>query len=435
VLDLSKIEAGRMDVFSEPADLRMLIERAVGVAEPLREGRPIRLTVEADNGLPALRTDRTKLQQILINLLSNALKFTQEGEVKVTAIQPGPETIQISVIDTGIGIAENDIPRVFDEFHQVGSSVRNGKSGTGLGLAITRRLTELIGGAIEVSSKLGQGSRFTLTIPVEIEGRPAPEGDTDAPMTDPERTALVIDSDPASLFLTKKYLAEAGYSVAATDDGKRGIDLAAMAKPSVITVDLDSIEDGLSVIQQIGRVEKGRLVIAISSDGGNAQAVIEKGASVFLLKPIERIQILGLVERRGLSTGVTVLVVDDEPDARDLVVAMIEGCGYQIQTASNGREALQQIARIRPDAIVLDLLLPEMDGFEVIHRMSLNPQWRSIPVILLTARDLSHEERRALDIGTARVIQKGTFTRDELLAELSVIMSREPEPAPAAAQN
>src|SRR5262249_49932079 len=346
VLDLSKIEAGRMDVFSEPADLRMLIERAVGVAEPLREGRPIRLTVEADNGLPALRTDRTKLQQILINLLSNALKFTQEGEVKVTAIQPGPETIQISVIDTGIGIAENDIPRVFDEFHQVGSSVRNGKSGTGLGLAITRRLTELIGGAIEVSSKLGQGSRFTLTIPVEIEGRPAPEGDTDAPMTDPERTALVIDSDPASLFLTKKYLAEAGYSVAATDDGKRGIDLAAMAKPSVITVDLDSIEDGLSVIQQIGRVEKGRLVIAISSDGGNAQAVIEKGASVFLLKPIERIQILGLVERRGLSTGVTVLVVDDEPDARDLVVAMIEGCGYQIQTASNGREALQQIARI-----------------------------------------------------------------------------------------
>jgi len=435
VLDLSKIEAGRMDVFSEPADLRMLIERAVGVAEPLREGRPIRLTVEADNGLPALRTDRTKLQQILINLLSNALKFTQEGEVKVTAIQPGPETIQISVIDTGIGIAENDIPRVFDEFHQVGSSVRNGKSGTGLGLAITRRLTELIGGAIEVSSKLGQGSRFTLTIPVEIEGRPAPEGDTDAPMTDPERTALVIDSDPASLFLTKKYLAEAGYSVAATDDGKRGIDLAAMAKPSVITVDLDSIEDGLSVIQQIGRVEKGRLVIAISSDGGNAQAVIEKGASVFLLKPIERIQILGLVERRGLSTGVTVLVVDDEPDARDLVVAMIEGCGYQIQTASNGREALQQIARIRPDAIVLDLLLPEMDGLEVIHRMSLDPQWRSIPVILLTARDLSHEERRALDIGTARVIQKGTFTRDELLAELSVIMSREPEPAPAAAQN
>jgi len=435
VLDLSKIEAGRMNVFSEAADLRMVVERAVAVAEPLREGRSIRLTVDVENALPVMRTDRTKLQQVLINLLSNALKFTKEGEVKVTAKRVGGELISIAVSDTGIGIAEADLPRIFDEFRQ-GAAGRGGKTGTGLGLTITRKLVELLGGEIHVSSQLGQGSTFTVTLPTEIEGRAAPEADAETQMADPERTALVIDADPASLFLTKKYLADSGYSVAVTDNSERGLDIALMAKPAVITIDLDSIEDGLEVIERIGRVEKGRILIALSSEGSAERTSIEKGASVFLRKPLERALIMGLVERRGGATAATVLIVDDDPDARDLVSAMINGSGYQIQTASNGREALDVIARTQPDAIILDLMLPEMDGFEVIHRMSLNSQWRTIPVILLTARDLSHEERRALDIGTARVIQKGTFTRSELLAELGVIMNRESEDnlTPASAQ-
>jgi signal transduction histidine kinase/CheY-like chemotaxis protein len=435
VLDLSKIEAGRMDVFSEPADLRMLIERAVGVAEPLREGRPIELAVDVENGLPAMRTDRTKLQQALINLLSNALKFTNQGKVTVTARQSGTEKVSISVSDTGVGIAEGDLPRLFEEFRQVGKAGRGERTGTGLGLAITKKLVELISGQIEVASRLGEGSTFTIELPIEIEGRAAPEPDAESPLTDPERTALVIDSDPASLFLTKKYFADAGYSVVATDDAERGVEIARVAKPSVITVDLDSIENGVQVIKSIGRLEKGRLLIAISADAACEHEVFEKGASVFLRKPVERALLVGLINQRHAPIGTNVLVVDDDPDARELVVAMIGDSGCQIQTASNGREALEQIARVRPDAIILDLMLPEMDGFEVIHRMSLNPQWRSIPVILLTARDLSHEERRALDLGTARVIQKGTFTRDELVAELGVIMAREPEQTPVAVQN
>jgi CheY-like chemotaxis protein len=144
-----------------------------------------------------------------------------------------------------------------------------------------------------------------------------------------------------------------------------------------------------------------------------------------LRKPVDRTALLGTLERAKSPAASRILVVDDDPDALDLAVAMIEGGGYEIETATSGREALDAIARHRPDAIILDLMLPEMDGFEVVHRMSLNSDWRSIPVILLTARDLSHEERRALDIGTARIIQKGGFGRDELLAEIKAVLGRD----------
>ncbi|HZM88760.1 MAG TPA: response regulator [Blastocatellia bacterium] len=419
VLDLSKIEAGRMDVYSEPADARDLIERAMAVVEPLKESRPIQLSINVEDGLPAMHTDRTKLQQILINLLSNAIKFTREGEVRVTAERVSAERIRIAVIDSGVGIPESEVTRIFEEFRQIANAGRGSRSGTGLGLSITRRLVELLGGEINVSSREGEGSVFAVTLPFDIEGRVAPAVETDIPLTDPERTALVIDSDPGSLYLTKKYLAEAGYSVAVTDDPARGVEIAGMAKPAIVTIDLDALDGDAEIIERIANSHKEGTIVAFSSDAGVEGRALSAGARIFLRKPIDRAAFLAVLARAKLPEQKCVLVVDDDPDALDLAVAMIEGGGgYDIQTATNGREALEAITRRRPDAIILDLMLPEMDGFEVVHRMSLNPDWRSIPVILLTARDLSHEERRALDIGTARIIQKGSFSRDELLAEI-----------------
>ena len=418
VLDLSKIEAGRMDVYVEPADARDLIERAMAVVEPLKEARPIQLSFSVEDGLPGLRTDRTKLQQILINLLSNAIKFTREGEVKVTAERVSHDRIRIAVRDTGIGIAESDVTRIFEEFRQIASVGRGSRTGTGLGLSITRRLVEMLGGEINVSSREGEGSVFSVTLPVEIEGRIAPASETEIPLTDPERTALVIDADPGSLYLTKKYLAEAGYSVAATDDPARGLEIAAKAKPAVITIDLDTLDGDTGLIERLVNSHKEGTVVAFAADAATEGRALSAGARVFLRKPIERSTLIAVLDRAKSPEQKCVLVVDDDPDALDLAVAMIEGGGYEIETATNGREALDAIMRRRPDAIVLDLMLPEMDGFEVVHRISLNPDWRGIPVILLTARDLSHEERRALDIGTARIIQKGSFSRDELLAEI-----------------
>jgi signal transduction histidine kinase/DNA-binding response OmpR family regulator len=421
VLDLSKIEAGRMDVYSEPADARDLIERAVAIVEPLKEGRPVRLTVQMQDSLPSLRTDRTKFQQILINLLSNAIKFTAEGEVKVSAERADDSRIRIIVSDTGIGIAESDLTTIFEEFRQVGEAGRGAKTGTGLGLAITRRLVDMLSGEIDVRSRVGEGSMFTVTLPFEIEGRLSAT-DAEIPLTDPERTALVIDSDPASLYLTKKYLSEAGYAVAATDDPERGFEIASKAKPAVVTIDLDGLEGDVSIIQRIAGSHSDGTLVAFSADGEAEPRALSAGARIFLRKPIERAALVGVLERAKAPVASRVLVVDDDPDALDLAVAMIEGAGYEIDTAKNGREALDAMARNRPDAIILDLMLPEMDGFEVVHRMSLNADWRTIPVILLTARDLSHEERRALDIGTARIVQKGSFSRDELLAELGLAL-------------
>ena len=422
VLDLSKIEAGRMDVYAEPADARDLIDRALGVVESLKEGRPIQLVSRVENGLPAMRTDRTKLQQILINLLSNAIKFTQAGEVRVVAERVGGDQIRITITDTGVGIADSDLARVFEEFRQVGGSGRGARTGTGLGLAITRRLVEMLGGQIDVTSRLGEGSSFAVTLPIEIEGHAAPADEVEAPPGDPDKTALVIDGDHASLYLTKKYLTEAGYSVAATDDPARGAEIARLARPAVITVDLDSVEDAVRTVERLAGSEKRGAIIALSRHAESEQTSLDAGADIFLRKPVERAALIALLERAGSPSPGRVLVVDDDPDALDLVLAMIGDRGYEIQTATNGREALDEIARAKPDAIILDLMLPEMDGFEVVHRLSLNPDWRSIPVVLLTARDLSHEERRALDIGTARIIQKGNFSRDELLAELGTVI-------------
>jgi CheY-like chemotaxis protein/anti-sigma regulatory factor (Ser/Thr protein kinase) len=439
VLDLSKIDAGRMDVFAEATDVHDVIERAVAVVEPLKQGRPIELVSEIQEDLPPMRTDRTKLQQILINLLSNAVKFTLDGEIKITAERLGPDRIRIAVSDTGIGIAESDMPHIFEEFRQVGTSNRKyqttaGNAGTGLGLPITRRLVELLGGKVSVTSQPGEGSVFAVMLPIEIEGRAAPGYESDFQAETPERSALVVDSDPASLFVTKKYLVEAGYSVAATDDPARARELARSTRPSVITVDIDLPEGGLSLIQQLAQEvgstpqrENGSTIVALSSSDSpgtepTARA-LEAGAAAVIRKPIDRSDLLRVLKQATTPTRRSVLVVDDDPDALDLVMALLEGSGYDARTATNGREALEEIGRSRPDVIILDLMLPEMDGFEVVHRLSLNPDWRTIPVILVTARDLSHEERRALDLSTAQIIQKGNLSRDELLAGIGSVIS------------
>jgi signal transduction histidine kinase/DNA-binding response OmpR family regulator len=429
VLDLAKIEAGRMEVYSEPVDLRNLVEHAISVVEQLKAGRPVDLLVEIQEGLPAMRTDRTKLQQILINLLSNAIKFTAEGEVKVTAERIGLDRVCIAVSDTGIGIAEADLPGIFEEFRQVkitGSRMRQA-AGSGLGLAITKKLVELLGGEISVSSHLGKGSTFAVTLPVEIEGRTT-QTEADIAPADPNRTALVIDSDPASLYLMKRYLTEAGYSVAATDSASRAVEIARLARPALIAVDFDIAEGGHGLIEQlvsqpgpaIDSSQSG-FVIAISASAEAEQLALEAGATAFLHKPIERAELMRILERAKQRVTQQILVVDDDPNSLDLITAMLEDSGYELRTATSGRSALEEVARARPDLIILDLMLPEMDGFEVVHRLSLNPEWRTIPVILLTAHDLSHEQRRALDITTSRIIQKGGFNRDELMAEINLL--------------
>jgi CheY-like chemotaxis protein len=428
VLDLSKIDAGRMDVYAERVALDDLIERSLSMVEPLKENRSLRLVSKVEEGLTSIRTDRTRLQQVLFNLLSNAVRFTPEGEVKVSARRAGTDEVVIEVSDTGVGISQSDLPRIFEEFWQAEGDDRAKRSGTGLGLAITRRLIDLLGGSIGAVSEIGKGTTFTLLLPMEIEGPAVTPAEAEIAPSDTERTALVIDGDPTSLYLIKKYLTEAGYSVAATDDAGRGLEIARMAQPAIVTIDIDLLDNAFQMLSEIKGGDSNPMLVAVSASSAFERRALDAGADIFLSKPIERARLVRSLDHRTLPRTGRVMIIDDDTDSLDLASAAIEDSGYKIITARSGREALEKLARERPDAIILDLMLPEMDGFEVVHRLSLNPDWRTIPVILLTARSLSSEERRAVDVGTVRLIQKGDFNRDELLRAIEgTTESREAE--------
>jgi signal transduction histidine kinase/DNA-binding response OmpR family regulator len=418
ILDFSKIEAGHMDVYSEPVELKDVLSRAIAVAEGLRGNRQINIQAELQKDLPTLRTDKTKLQQILLNLLSNAVNFTNAGKIKITATSAEDNHIRIAIQDTGIGIAESDKAKIFEEFHQVNNPNRQTKSGTGLGLAITRRLVTLLGGEIEVESQIDEGATFIVTLPTEIESSQSPASEIAPQELDQERTALIVSRDVATIYLIRKYLTEAGYSVATTADAEHGLEIIIMAKPALIAFDFDSPETSANTLRQIADSKKNGKLIALSSNVNGERQAINNGADAFLTKPVEKAELLAVLTGEKEPTPEFVLVVDDDADALEIVTSMLEDNGYAVKTATDGRAAMELISHSKPAAIVLDLMLPEMDGFEVAHRLQLSPRWREIPVVLLTARDLSNEERTVLNFHSARILQKGNFNREDLLAEI-----------------
>jgi signal transduction histidine kinase/DNA-binding response OmpR family regulator len=418
ILDFSKIETGHMDVYSEPVELKNLLARTVAVAEGLRGNRQINICTELQEDLPTLRTDKTKLQQVLLNLLSNAVKFTDAGEIKITAAGTENNRIRITVQDTGIGIAEADIAKIFEEFHQLNTPYRQTKGGTGLGLAITRRLVTLLGGEIEVESQIGKGSTFIVTLPTEIESSQSPTSEIAPQKLDHERTALIVSRDAATIYLIRKYLTEAGYSVATVDDAEQGLEIIVMAKPALVAFDFDSPETSANTLRQIASSKENSKLIALSSNVNGERQAVNNGADAFLAKPIEKAELFAVLTGKKEPTPEFVLVVDDDADALEIVTAMLENNGHKVATAADGRAAIEIISHNKPVAIVLDLMLPEMDGFEVAYRLQLNPRWREIPIVLLTARDLSNEERAVLNFHSARILQKGNFSREDLLAEI-----------------
>ena len=421
ILDYSKIEAGRMSVYAEAVDVRDLIARVVGIAEGLKSGASTMLVTEVASDVSVIRTDRAKLQQILLNLLSNAVKFTRQGKIEVLAERANAEQIHLIVRDTGIGIAEGEVHKIFDDFYQVMRHAT--KPGSGLGLAITRRLVNLLGGDITVSSRPGEGTTFTVTLPLAIESREA--AGLEIAASDHEHTALVIGTDAPTLYLTRKYLSAIHYSVATTGNLSHGLELMRMAKPSLVVVDLDALDNHADALTQLASHKDDSRLLALSVNPNLQLRAINSGADHFLHKPLERDTLLALIMQSPTPAESFILVVDDDADAREIMMAILEMSGYRVETATNGREALEAMRRARPQLLILDLMMPEMDGFEVEHRLRLNPNWREIPVLLMTARDLTNEERAALADGATRVRQKGNINREDLLREVSAAIHKD----------
>ena len=437
VLDLSKIEAGKLDLYLETFDLATAIGDVATTVEPLVARRANTLTVSCATGLGAIRSDLTRVRQVLLNLLSNASKFTEHGRISLSAERRGAAVV-LQVSDTGIGMTPSQMGKLFEPFSQADATTSRKYGGTGLGLAITRRFCELLGGDVTVESEPGHGSTFTVRLPVDasaplgMEDAPAPitRAATPAPATG-AGLVLVIDDDPAARAITRRVLARDGYDVIEAADGDTGLRLARERRPALITLDiLMPAMDGWAVLA------------ALKSDPDTApipvilQTIVEDrnmgfalGAAEYLTKPIERKRLAALVRRhvRDASAG-PVLIVEDDEHTRALYARTLEQAGWTVLQAENGRVALERIAAARPALVLLDLMMPEMDGFEFLDVLRQDPSHRAIPVVVITARTLSPDDRRRLNGGVERVLQKRALHTDALLAEVRAAAGPAPQP-------
>jgi PAS domain S-box-containing protein len=430
VLDLSKIEAGRTEVKPETFDLGPLIEACQLTVQPLIRGEELRLDTDIAPDLPQLHTDRGKLRQIALNLLGNAVKFTARGVITISARCDGDRLV-LSVSDTGIGIAADDLERIFEAFQQVDTSPTRRHGGTGLGLAISRQLAHILGGDIAVESELGTGSTFTVTIPTRYQ---PVQGPTTSVASPPERATpapgpgqtliLAIDDDPNAIDLLRENLSEVGYHIVGASSGADGLQKARAMRPAAIILDiLMSPKDGWEILRELKQDDLTRdIPVIVLSIVDDCERGYRLGAADYLVKPLDRDAILATLERvaprfTGSRTA-ALLVVDDDPAVLQHVRHLLQGEPYEIRAVADGQQAMEALQDQRPDIILLDTLMPRMDGLAVVEAMKENRLCQDIPVILLTEKEPDLDEIAQLRECVHRVIEKQSLTRDALLRDL-----------------
>jgi adenylate cyclase len=437
VLDLSKIEAGKLELNLESISIAPLIEEVVGTARQLAEQNKNRLSVECPRDLLPIEADAMRLRQILLNLLSNACKFTKDGEVslRVATIQDERRHfIEFSVTDTGIGMTSDQMTRLFEEFSQADASTARHYGGTGLGLAITRRLCQMMGGDITVTSEPGKGSTFTVRLPftanhtVDVPAHPS--GDA-SPMEPGRDCVLVIDDDPTARELISEYLREAGFTVITAAGGREGLKRAKEYHPIAITLDVMMPDiDGWTVLAALrGDPELADIPVVMATIVDEQRHGMTLGASGYLTKPIDRDRLVNLMQRFRAPAGPTqVLVVEDDALQRERIRSWLEPQQWLLAEAENGRVALDRLRESQPDVILLDLMMPEMDGFQLVGELQKHPEWRRIPVLVVTARDLTAEDRVRLNSGIETVLTKDTFNPSHLIERVRQVVSKQRQP-------
>ncbi len=427
VLDISKIESGKMDVVRQRVSLARLLEHVQTDFGEAARRKGLRLTTETAPGLPDVVTDPAKVTQILANLVGNALKFTESGAIHVRAeAGPGPAWT-LSVSDTGIGIPPDEQSAVFEEFRQGESQEHRGHGGTGLGLSIVRKLVVLLGGTISLQSAPGRGSTFTVRLPIESPAD-APRDERAAGPLDHGRRprVLVVDDDENVRKLLASELAPCGVDVLEASDGASALAMARERKPAAILLDVLMPKlDGWQTLRALKDLPETRSIpVIILSIVENRAFGLSLGAFDYLVKPIDRGALFAILARVGvLATSGYVLVVDDDPDIRRLFEQELVAAGYPVRAAEGGARALELVEREPPAAVLLDLMMPPPDGFDVLARLRGDPRLRDIKVVIVTAKELSREDERALRESADRVIRKGADLRqlvDSVLQTIAV---------------
>ncbi|MCJ2093438.1 response regulator [Methylobacterium sp. J-072] len=448
VLDISKIEAGRMTASAETFSVSDLLRDVSDATGSLVEKKGNRFVLDTDGAeLGAMHQDQTKIRQCLLNLIGNAAKFTETGTITLAVRRhhdAGADWLSFAVTDTGIGLSEAQIARLFERFVQADDSTTRQFGGTGLGLAITRAFCQTMGGDIAVTSTEGQGATFTIRLPAVLKPEDAPQeiaAETAAAAVEPHEqheTVLLVDDDPAARELLQRFLEREGFHVRTANDGRAGLTLARALRPRAILLDVEMPRmDGWAVLHAVRNDPDlaGTPVIMTSvvAEQGLGQAL---GATDYFVKPIDWDRLKGMMERyRPEGPGeARVLVVDDDPDARERLRRSLGREGWTVDEAENGRIALERVSQTRPSLILLDLMMPEMDGFSFLRALRARPDG-DVPVVVLTAKEITSAEKASLGAQADRVIAKGSMSLAEIGRQLRVLYARSAaEPVPGRLQ-
>jgi CheY-like chemotaxis protein len=446
ILDLSKIESGKSEISPYRFELSELIQLVEKMVTPMIEEKGLKLGVAVSDGTPsAIYSDKDRIKQVLINLLSNAIKFTESGRIELmvrpSMLDPGasPEEFEkeelsgikadqaaslvFSVSDTGVGIKEENLADVFDEFKQIEGPLKIKPDGTGLGLAISRKMVEIMGGRMWAESECGKGSCFHFTLPVgETPESKRPSAVSPERLDRSKRLVLTVDDEVESQEILKSYLTLEGYEVMQAYSAPQAMELAREHHPFAITLDIIMPgRDGWDILDTLKKdPETTDIPVICISILDNRELGLSLGAFEYLVKPIDKDRLMEELRRLEKRFRIyDILVVDDEPQDVELLAKYLsEENSYEVRKAYGGAEGLGMVEQRRPDLIILDLMMPEVDGFEVIGRLKESEGSRDIPIIVVTAKDLAKEEAEYLNKNIEKIIRKGEFSKEDLFKDI-----------------
>jgi CheY-like chemotaxis protein/anti-sigma regulatory factor (Ser/Thr protein kinase) len=434
ILDLSKVEAGQMDLRLRNVDVASIVGEVVGIIAPLAGKKEIKVGSDSQ-GAGNVVADEGKLRQMLLNLLSNAIKFTPNGGIVTITARRLPECLEIAVADSGIGIAEEDRGRIFQEFQQLDSGADRQAQGTGLGLALTRRFAILHGGDVRMESEIGKGSVFTLALPLTLTVSEEP-GVTPVPsMThEPDQTErpliLVIEDNPGAAELVTRIVERGGFRAAIARSGTEALERARELHPVAITLDILLPElDGWEVLSRLKRdPTTSHIPVVVVSFVDSPELGMALGALDYFVKPVHARELIARLSQFHFERGtdqqeMRVLVVDDEPANREYLTRILEPEGFTVTTADGGRSGIQLARSGRPDLVLLDLMMPDVTGFDVVEALRADEATRAIPIMVLTAKDLTEADKGQLNGHVATVLSRRSTGVADLLGQLQHVVS------------
>jgi signal transduction histidine kinase/CheY-like chemotaxis protein/methyl-accepting chemotaxis protein len=438
VLDISKIESGKMSLYIEQIDIHAMLRDLEHTARPLADKNHNTLVFRSDEPLGEFHADHTKVRQILLNLLSNANKFCEHGEIKLDikyeADNGEGAWFIFAVSDTGIGMSPEQLDKLFEAFTQADASTTRKYGGTGLGLTISREFSRMMGGNITVESTPGVGSNFTVRLPARVkmpedQAKPKALPQKVSPHVETKKlsansTVLVIDDDPSIRELLSDHLEKLGYKAISAQNGQEGLQMARQHKPDAITLDVMMPDmNGWTVLSALKEdPEVANIPVIMLSIIEDKERGYALGATDYLLKPVSREQLGNVLSKYSLSENPLVLIVEDDETTRNMMNSLMKKNGCEVISAENGKVGLECLKTHKPELILLDLMMPEMNGFDFAHALHSHPEWRSIPVVVLTAKDLTAEERMQLSGSVNTVYQKGNYSRSELVTKIGELL-------------